>query len=45
MAIPVVIFGPGLGVPAAVLLYGEHTASSISQATTLRKWSSWVSAA
>lgn len=43
MALPVVAFGPGLGVPAAVLLFGVRTRDSIATARTLRKWSAWVS--
>lgn len=43
LAIPVVAFGPGLGVPAAVLLFGVRTRDSIATARTLRRWSAWVS--
>ena len=42
MSIPVVVFGPGIGVPAAILMYGVRTPSSMSQALRLRKWSAWV---
>ena len=37
-----VVFGPGIGVLAAILMYGVRTPSSMSQALRLRKWSAWV---
>lgn len=43
LAIPVLIFGPGLGIPATILAYGVMTRSSVLDAMTLRKWSAWVS--
>ncbi|KAL4451729.1 hypothetical protein ABPG75_007391 [Micractinium tetrahymenae] len=41
VSIPVLIFGPGIGVPAAVLMYGVKTVDSAHHAMTIRKWSAW----
>jgi hypothetical protein len=44
LSLPVLVFGPGLGVPATVLLYGVGTPSAIAHAQRLRRWSAWVGA-
>lgn len=41
MSIPVLVFGPGIGIPAAVLMYGVRTVESATHALQLRKWSAW----
>ncbi len=43
MSIPVIIFGPIVGVIAAIEMYGIMSPSSIQLAMQLRKWSAWVS--
>lgn len=44
LSLPVLVFGPGLGVPATVLLYGVGLPSAIAHAQRLRRWSAWVRA-
>ncbi|KAI7838324.1 hypothetical protein COHA_007893 [Chlorella ohadii] len=41
MSPAVLIFGPLIGVPAAILMYGVRTPDSINTAMRLRKWSAW----
>ncbi|GAB4816576.1 hypothetical protein N2152v2_003622 [Parachlorella kessleri] len=41
LSIPVLIFGPGIGVPAAILMYGVRTPEAIEHAQRIRKWSTW----
>lgn len=43
ISIPVLVFGPGIGVPAAILMFGVQSPESVRHAMTIRKWSAWVS--
>lgn len=42
ISLPVIIFGPGIGVPAAILMFGVNTPNAIKHANRIRRWSAWV---
>ncbi|KAL4421146.1 hypothetical protein ABPG77_000781 [Micractinium sp. CCAP 211/92] len=41
ISIPVLVFGPGIGVPAAILMFGVQSPESVRHAMTIRRWSAW----